>query len=334
MTKALLLPQVPLSVPMVASALELSADRMPVPVFRSRQMTPASLRTMNRGLVVCAEILSAGRSDPEKIAWWLLRNQHSEFVRSQLSQRFESSTTANIYFAAYRGVLRACWRLGLMSEEDYRRTVDVGRIKGQSLPAGRWVPLDEREALYRACADGTLLGVRDAAMIAILEGGGLRRDEARRLNVGDYHDGMIRVLHGKGKKQREVPVYDLAHEKIVAWLTASGASDSQDRPLLCGMEKGGGIIRRRISAGAIVTALQARATAAGIGHCSPHDLRRTFASANLDDGVDLVTVSKLMGHSDVNVTSRYDRRGHYAAVRAAETRSDGRRAALKRTGVA
>jgi integrase len=58
--------------------------------------------------------------------------------------------------------------------------------------------------------------------------------------------------------------------------------------------------------------LKKRSGAAGISTFTPHDIRRTFARDLLDAGVDLVTVQKLMGHSDAKTTAGYDRRGEVA----------------------
>ena len=55
-----------------------------------------------------------------------------------------------------------------------------------------------------------------------------------------------------------------------------------------------------------------RAAEARVVNLTPHDFRRTFATNLLDANIDLVTVRDLMGHSDINTTASYDRRGEQA----------------------
>jgi integrase len=52
-----------------------------------------------------------------------------------------------------------------------------------------------------------------------------------------------------------------------------------------------------------------RGEAAGLAHFTPHDLRRSFASRLLDDGIDISTIADLMGHTSPDITKGYDRRG-------------------------
>lgn len=56
--------------------------------------------------------------------------------------------------------------------------------------------------------------------------------------------------------------------------------------------------------------MKKRAAQAGITHCSPHDLRRTFVGNLLDRDIDIVTVQQLAGHANVSITARYDRKAN------------------------
>ncbi|CAN5631180.1 hypothetical protein BH10CHL1_BH10CHL1_33150 [soil metagenome] len=74
-----------------------------------------------------------------------------------------------------------------------------------------------------------------------------------------------------------------------------------------------------ITPAAVYNIINARADEAGIAKLAPHDGRRTFAGELLDNGADIVTVQKLMGHSDPKTTASYDRRNDRARTRAVNT---------------
>jgi integrase/recombinase XerD len=179
-TSSALSPSAPAHLPVETHALlrveALPAERHPVAVYLA-SLASGSRRTMRQSLSVIANLVSGGRADTRTLAWEKLRYQHTQAIRTALAERYAPGTT-NKMLAALRGVLKEAWRLGLMDAENYHRAVDLRAIKSQTLPRGRALTAGELRALFEACADGTKAGVRDAALLAILYAGGLRRSEA------------------------------------------------------------------------------------------------------------------------------------------------------------
>ena len=217
----------------------------------------------------------------------------------------------------------------MMSADDYGRIRNVAPVRGFRLPAGRSLIAGELLALLDACfRDKTLAGVRDAALIAVLYVGGLRRAEVAALDVADFdvQGGALKV-RGKGDKERLVYIVGGAMEALNEWLDWRGrdaqtfelAPQSTLGALFCPIRKNGEIVRRRLTDQAVYKILHKRALQAGVGHFSPHDLRRTFVGDLLERGVDIVTVQHLAGHANVSTTARYDRRGEAVKAKAAAT---------------
>jgi site-specific recombinase XerD len=127
--------------------------------------------------------------------WASLGYEDSQRIRQVLSRRF-SPRTANFHLSALRGILRECWRLDLMSHGEFARATDLARVRGDDHMAGRVLKPEELAALLQVCqTDDSPAGIRDAALIAVLYGTGLRRAELTGLNVEDYNlaDGCLTV---------------------------------------------------------------------------------------------------------------------------------------------
>jgi integrase len=97
-----------------------------------------------------------------------------------------------------------------MDAEAFHRAADVPTITAQTLPRGRALSSGELRALFESCADGTKAGVRDAALMAILYAGGLRRSEAVGLDFSEQEvsrsphrvpqeEGDVRIRFRDGK---------------------------------------------------------------------------------------------------------------------------------------
>jgi site-specific recombinase XerD len=83
------------------------------------------------------------------------------------------------------------------------------------------------------------------------------------------------------------------------------------------VHRSGRIQVRRLSDQAAYDAMVHRAKVAGVAACSPRDARRSFVSDLFEAGADVAIVRQLAGHSNVETTARYDRRGEAAKKKAA-----------------
>jgi integrase len=300
--------------PLPVLVTPLPKDHHPAYVYLAR-LAPGSRRTMAQALRVIAGL--AGQH-PDRLDWAGLRYQHTQAIRATLSET-RSPAGVNKILAALRGVLKEAWRLGQMDAETYHRAVDLPGVRGVRLPTGRALSRRELQRLFVACAkDVAAAGRRDAALIAVLYGAGLRRSEVTALDLSDYNAETteLRVRSGKGNKDRLCYVTDGAKAALDAWLAARG---NEPGPLFWPADgRGRPLVNRRMTDQAVLLLLRRRAAQAKIAAFTPHDLRRSFIGDLLDAGADMVTVQKVAGHANVQTTARYDRRGEETKRRAVE----------------
>jgi integrase/recombinase XerC len=293
------------------------ADQNPALVYLA-SLGPSSRRTMRSALDTIARLVSGGEATAESLPWHTLRRQHTAAVRAALASRY-GVRTANRMLAALRGVLREAVELGSMDAESFQRASRIKTIRGKPAPAGRALEREELRSLFASCAGGDTaasIDVRDAALLAVLYGAGLRRAEVVQLDVSDLavESGAL-VVHGKGNKVRLAYVPESGRPLLAPWVSHRGADAG---PLFLPVQKDGVFVMRRLTEGAIYKILERRARVAGVPHFSPHDCRRTFIGDLLDAGADMSAVKELAGHASIETTARYDRRGERAKRSAAD----------------
>lgn len=293
------------------------AERRPAVVYLARFGSPHSRLNLKCSLDLVARLASGGALDALTFAWPALRYEHVNAIRSALTDRGYAPASVNRHLAAVRGVLKECWRLGLMSAENYQRAIDVEPAKGSRLPAGRALSGDELRRLFEACADGTRLGARNAALLAVLYAAGLRRSEIVGLSFGDWNaaESALKV-RGKGNRERLVYLNNGSLSAFEAWLAIRGQADAAE-PVFVALDHTDELTERRLVPQTIFDTLKALGRKAGIDAFSPHDLRRSFISDLLDAGADIATVQRMAGHAKIETTARYDRRGERAKAQAA-----------------
>jgi len=288
-------------------------------------LSPASQEAVWKRLRTVARLFDI--PDAATFPWHHLRAAQVARIRQRLMQPYgpkgerAAPATVNLTLAVFRGIAREARNANAMSDEEYRRVCEVKADKGERLARGRAVPAGELVALVRACARDTgPAGVRDAAMLAALYTGGLRRSELAALALADYTPAppALRVLRGKNDKQRVVPVPASAAAALDRWLEVRG---QEPGALFVPIDQAGRIAGdgTGMSAHAIYKMLNKRAKQAGVPPLTPHDMRRTFVGDLLTAGNDISAVQRMAGHASVTTTQRYDRRGEEVMRRAADT---------------
>jgi site-specific recombinase XerD len=272
---------------------------------------------MRSSLNAIAGLLTGGECDARTLDWAALRYEHVAAVRAALLQRC-APATANKMLCALRRTLKEAQKLGLMAAEDCLQASSVPQIKYRASLRGRALRGAEVASLLEVCAkEGTAAGQRDAALIALLRGSGVRRSELVSLTLGDYEGegGALKVRAGKGRKDRLIYLSVSVCSHVNRWLEWRG---TRWGALLCPVHRSGAIQYRHLSDQAVLAILDKRRQQAGLEPFSPHDFRRTYISDLLEAGVDVVTVQKLAGHASPETVSAYDRRQDEALRRAAE----------------
>jgi len=207
--------------------------------------------------------------------------------------------------AAVRGLHAFAAREGLAGADP------AGQVRppapARRLP--RAVGIGEVERLIAAAGAGgelgSLLPLRDQALLELLYGTGARISEAVSLDVDDLGKATLRLV-GKGGKHRIVPVGSYAAAALDAYLVrarpalAASARRAPASPAVFLNARGGRLTRQGAWG-----VLQAAARRAGLTGISPHTLRHSFATHLLDGGADVRVVQELLGHASVTTTQIY-----------------------------
>jgi site-specific recombinase XerD len=282
----------------------------PATAYLSRYTSAHSRRAMEASLRTVAGIL-AGRkvTDVRAVPWQAVRYEHAQAVRVALAGRY-AVTSANRHLTALRGIVTECWRLGLVEKDVADRVADVPVVQGTVREKGRALRLEEVKALYEAC-DASPVGRRNAAVLVLCLGAGLRRSEACLLDMAHFDEasGKLSIL-GKGNKWRDVFLSPNAQAQIKSWLDVRGRMPG---PLVTPCDHRQQLRRgARLTDDGVYSVLEALGKKAKVADFAPHDLRRTFITTLLEKGADVLAVSKLAGHASVQTTARYDKRGDEA----------------------
>ncbi len=179
-----------------------------------------------------------------------------------------------------------------------RFTLGPGRVPDGSLAPRRHQRLPdaprarEVDELIDALDGDGPLPLRNRALVELVYSAGLRSAEAVSLDLGDvdFEQELVHVRHGKGGKDRVVPLGEEAARLVALYLREA-------RPLLARGAENALFLSAR---GRRLDTSTLRRTVA-----HPHRLRHAFATHLLEGGADLRTIQELLGHASLSTTQRY-----------------------------
>ena len=191
--------------------------------------------------------------------------------------------------------------------EDYRKDTPLELIEvpktGRKLPDT--LATEEIDALISAIDLSTPEGERNRAMLETLYGCGLRVSELVGLKISDlfFEEGFIKI-HGKGNKERFVPIGELAQK----YITIYKETIRVHTPIQKGFEDTLFLNRRgrQLTRAMIFTIINNLADLIELNKkISPHTFRHSFATHLLENGADLRSIQLMLGHESITTTEIY-----------------------------
>ncbi len=256
--------------------------------------------------------LAAYRRDLSLLAQWLAeqkapitdlhRVREADLTAYMAAKRSDKATTANRRLTVFKRFYRHALRHGYIPEDPCAKL----RAAKQAQRFPKVLGEDQVNALLNAPNIEEPLGLRDRTMLELMYASGLRVSEIVALKTVSLgmNEGVVRVVNGKGGKERLVPFGAEAGQWLRTYL-------QEARPILLegkscqevfvGRRTGHGLSRQ-----AFWVIIKRYANLAGIvAPLSPHTLRHAFATHLLNHGADLRVVQLLLGHADISTTQIY-----------------------------
>lgn len=160
----------------------------------------------------------------------------------------------------------------------------------------------EAEAVLEECGE-TLSGLRNRALFLLLDGTGCRIGEALGLEPRDidWTERVVNIRHGKGNKQRVVPVSSRALDAVQTWMRLRSIAGIGPGAHVCCNLRG-----KKMSSAYVRKVLPKFAARAGIAkRVHPHGFRHRFTTRMVRKGVVVTSVSQVLGHTNLATTHRY-----------------------------
>jgi site-specific recombinase XerD len=220
--------------------------------------------------------------------------------------------TMGILVAAIRKLATEAQMRGLMTFEELSLIKSVKPGKQYKTRAGHWLTANQAFDLLDVPDRSTYWGKRDAAILSLMLGCGLRRAEMAAMRWTHYQTREDRPclvdFKGKGDKLRTIPVPTWAQEDVDAWRVAQQQEPPAPEYSLRHLERRRPRDTQFIAGG--MTGMTVHRLVSYYGHraghtLAPHDLRRSLAQMLRKSGAPLEQIQATLGHESIETTALY-----------------------------
>ena len=231
-----------------------------------------------------------------------VKRQHIQSYINYLSEQGRKETYINGLIKCFRAFFLYC------ENEEYIKETPMKKVKWQKeeLTVIRTFNDDEVVRMINYYNGRTFLQARNKLIITMLFDSGIRNNELCNIKMEDITENAIKI-HGKGKKIRYVPLTPAINKMLIRYNRVR-KNYIIDKPryqteYLFLSQKGQQLTIQTVEN--IVRECGIAVKVRDEIRCSPHTCRHYYAQTQLKNGCDLFTVSKLLGHNNINITKRY-----------------------------
>jgi site-specific recombinase XerD len=247
-----------------------------------------------------------GHAMTEYFAWWD-EHRRPAFVRATV-QKYRASLEArglapasiNQRLSALRKLAKEATYAGLVDPVAAQGIRDVRGAKVEGTRTGNWLTKAQAEKLINRPDTSTLKGRRDRAILAVMIGCGLRREEVAKLQFThvQQREGRWCVVDIRGKhgRIRTVPMPSWAKAALDEW---AAAAEITEGAVCRGVNKGDRLTGDSLTSQGVWRCVEKYSNVA------PHDLRRTYAKLAHKGGAKLEQIQLSLGHASLITTERY-----------------------------
>lgn len=246
--------------------------------------------------------------------WGALRRFHVEqllnnmrLLKDEKGMPIYSPGHLKTTFMCLRGVCKQSYSLGLINSEEYTKIQTLKFDFGKALQAGRALMPAESKELINALESGSIRDFRDATILSLLAGTGMRRHELAGLMMANYdREGSKITFSGKGGKVQEKHLQHAVARRLNEWI--DDIRGDEEGTIFCGIYKNDTLaLDKPLTGSGVYKIVKKHAPDA-----SPHDFRRGLATYLLDKQIDIVTVRDALSHSSISTTQIYVRKDEQA----------------------